>query len=64
MQAVDYFLVNGPDTPLRLFSPTFVTNMTDAALQEVAGEELRVKRQRDDLEREITLLGRARVILQ
>lgn len=39
MQVADHFLVTGTETPLKLFSPTFVAAMTTAQLEEVAGEE-------------------------
>ena len=39
MQAADYYLTTGPSTPLKLFSPAFVTGMTPRQLEEVAEEE-------------------------
>jgi hypothetical protein len=53
MQAVDHLLVAGSDTPLTLFSLSFVTNMTAAQLEEIAEEEVVVKRRRELLEKEI-----------
>jgi hypothetical protein len=52
IQVADYFLVTGTDTPLTLFSPTFVASMTPEQLEEVAGEDIAVKRRRVQLEKE------------
>lgn len=64
MQVVDHFLVAGPETPLKLFSPTFITAMSSEQLEDVAGEDQSVRRLRTDLEKEIELLENARRILQ
>ena len=52
MQAADHFLITGSKTPLTLFSPAFIASMTPEQLEEVAGEELTVKRRRVQLEKE------------
>jgi hypothetical protein len=52
MQAADYHLTTGPRTPLKLFSPAFVAEMTPTQLEEVAGEDLTLKRKRIQLEKE------------
>lgn len=64
MQVADYFLVTGPDTALKLFSPAFVTAVTSEQLETVAGEDPTVRRQRTGLEKGIELLQKARGILQ
>ena len=38
-QAVDHFLLSGPDTPLTLFSPAFVAKLTPEELEEAVGED-------------------------
>ena len=53
MHATGYPLVHGPDTPLKLFSPRFVTSLTNEQLQEIAGEDLGLKRKRAQLKKEI-----------
>jgi hypothetical protein len=53
MQACDHHLVTGPDTPLKLFSPSFVTELSVQQLEEVAGENTRLKRKRKVLSKEI-----------
>jgi hypothetical protein len=55
-QATDYFLVNGPDTPLTVFSPNLVSKMSDKELQQIAGEEERVKNQREQINKDIANL--------
>ncbi|RWA03831.1 hypothetical protein EKO27_g11278 [Xylaria grammica] len=64
MQVADHLLVAGGETPLKLFSPTFVTAMTNEQLEEVAGEEPGVRRRRAALEKELGLLEQGRKILQ
>lgn len=64
MQAADHFLVTGPNTPLKLFSPRFVSSLTPAQLDEVVGEEENAKRQRARLEKEIGLLKECMAILR
>lgn len=63
MQAADYHLTTGPRTPLTLFSPAFVAEMTPAQLEEVAGEDLTLKRRRAQLERELKNLEDGKRIL-
>lgn len=62
-QATDYFLINGPDTPLSVFSANNVTQISDKKLKEIAGEEERVKRNREKLSRDITNLEKIKDIL-
>jgi len=64
MMAADHFLVAGPDTPLKLFSPKFVASLTTAQLDDVAGEPPALKRKRAELEKEISLLGEGMKILR
>lgn len=62
-QATDHFLVTGPETPLHLFSPSFVSSLTTEELEHVAGEAPRVKRERARLTKEIASLTEGRSIL-
>lgn len=64
MQAVDHFLISGPDTPLTLFSPAFVAKLSPEELDEAAGEDRQVKRQRASLEKEAHDLEEAMKILR
>lgn len=53
LQATGYHLVHGPNTPLKLFSPEFVSDLSDEQLEEIAGEDLALKRKRAQLKKEI-----------
>jgi hypothetical protein len=53
MQAANYFLVNGPDSPLKIFTPTFVISLSDEKLGDIAGEKRMVKRRCIALQKEI-----------
>ncbi|CAG8949800.1 hypothetical protein HYFRA_00004123 [Hymenoscyphus fraxineus] len=63
MQAVEYHLVSGPTTPLKLFSPAFVGTLSDEQLEEIAGEDTQQKRKRKQLQKEIEDLEMGRKIL-
>jgi hypothetical protein len=63
MQAADYYLVTGPDSPLRLFSPSFVTKLTDEQLMEIAGEDVALRRKRAALFRKVVDLEAGKKVL-
>ncbi|KAL1647113.1 hypothetical protein SLS58_002884 [Diplodia intermedia] len=63
MQAVSYHLISGPDTPLRLFSPAFVSRLSDEQLEEIAGEDVLVRKRRARLLKEVEDLQNGRKIL-
>ena len=63
MQVADYFLTLGPETPLTIFSPRFVGDMTPEQLEEVAGEDLVLEGKRVQLENEINQLEQEKRIL-
>lgn len=63
MQAADYHLVTGPDTPIRVFNPTFVADLSPEQLNMIAGEELSTRRKRTELQREIANLEAGRKVL-
>lgn len=63
MQAADFHLVTGPDTPVRVFSPKFVSKLSTEQLETIAGEDISRKRKRAELEREINSLEKARKFL-
>ena len=62
-QCTDHFLVTGPDTPLKFFSPRFVNELSSEDLQHVAGEAPRTTKERAQLSEEIASLKDARLIL-
>ena len=63
MQAADFHLVTGPDTPIRVFSPKFVSKLSPEQLETIAGEDISRKRKRAELEREIKSLEKAKKFL-
>lgn len=63
MQAVDYNLVTGPNTPMHLFSSSLVSSFIKEQLDEIAGEETALKRRQRQLAKEIEDLKQARKIL-
>lgn len=63
MQAADYYLVTGPETPMKLFSPSFVNSLTKEQLEEIAGEDAMLRRRRQQLKKEIQELREGRKIL-
>jgi hypothetical protein len=64
MQATDYHLVTGPDTPLEVFSSGFVVDLTNEQLEMIAGEEVTSIRRRRALNKEIESLLEGRMILK
>lgn len=63
MQGADYHLVTGPDTPTKVFSPSFVTNLKPEQLERIAGETLTTRKKRAELIREISNLENGKKIL-
>lgn len=63
MQAADYYLVNGPDTPMKLLCSLFVNNLSDADLEDIAGEENHVQHLRAQFTKEIKDLEAGKKIL-
>jgi hypothetical protein len=62
-QAIDYFLLTGPEAPLKLFSPNFVSALSSNELDHIASEAPVVKRERNRLMKEISSLEAAKTIL-
>ena len=63
MQGTDYHLIIGPDTPLHVFSPQFVVELSDERLEVVAGEDITSIQQRKSVEKEVVSLTEGRRIL-
>ena len=64
MQAADYHLMTGPDTPIKVFSPSFVSELTDEQLRTIAGEEPLALRKREQLKRDIENLEKGMKVLR
>lgn len=63
MQAADRHLIRGPDTAVKVFSPSFVSDLTEEQLERIAGEDVSTKRKRADLTRQVETLKRAMDLL-
>lgn len=63
MQGADFHLVTGPDTPTKVFSPSFVTGLNPEQLERIAGETLTTRKKRAELVREISNLENGKKIL-
>ena len=63
-QAAGYHLVTGEETPLTLFSPTFVHGLSEKQLQEIAGEDPGLQRKRAALVRKIEGLEKGKKVLR
>ena len=63
-QTGDHFLVSGPKTPLKLFSPDFVIGLSKDQMEEAVGEDRQVKRERAPLEKTIKELEEAMKIIR
>ncbi|MCJ1396230.1 hypothetical protein MMC18_009119 [Xylographa bjoerkii] len=64
MQAADHFLVTGCESPLRLFTPSFVHRLSLNSLILIAGEDVVSKRTRNVLEHEIKCLKAGKKLLK
>lgn len=53
MQAADYHLVTGPEAPMKLFSPAWVSSLPEDKLEEIAGEDKSTRRKRRQLWKQI-----------
>ncbi|KAJ5607274.1 Dynamin [Penicillium hordei] len=60
MQAADYHLVTGPEAPMKLFSPAWVSSLPEDKLEEIAGEEKSTRRRRRQLRKQIEELEAGR----
>ena len=62
-QAADHGLVTGPETPVKLLSPTFVSELTADQLETIAGEDMSTRRKRKQLKRDIDNLEKGKKVL-
>lgn len=63
MQAAGYHLLHGPNTPMGLLSPSLFSSLSRVQLDEIAGEDVALKKRREKLIKEIGDLSVARKIL-
>jgi hypothetical protein len=64
LQAVDYFLVSGKTSPLWIFSPYFIGKMSDAELNQIAGDKAETIKRRNMLKAELGSLKAGEKILE
>ncbi|KAL8408221.1 hypothetical protein RB594_006858 [Gaeumannomyces avenae] len=62
-EVVDHLLLNGDNSPLRVFGPDRVLRFTEDELRSIAGEDPRTARRREVLQREIANLEAGRKAL-
>ncbi|KAM7220980.1 P-loop containing nucleoside triphosphate hydrolase protein [Rhypophila decipiens] len=63
-QAIDYYLLDAPDSPLKIFSPNFVMGLSDTQLDQLAGESAVTKAERERVQLEIQGLEEAMEVLR
>lgn len=63
MQGADYYLVTGPKSPLRVFSPALISTLASDKLGLIAGEEMVSRRKRQALTQQIEALKRGKRLL-
>jgi Dynamin central region/Dynamin family len=64
MQGTDYHLLSSDDSPLRIFSPLFVSSLANEQLESIAGEDPSSKRLRKTLKLEIKALEDGKKLLR
>jgi hypothetical protein len=64
MQGTDYHLLSGDGSPLRIFSPLFVSSLTNEQLESIAGEDPSSKRIRKAMKLEIKALEDGKKLLK
>ncbi|PHH56272.1 hypothetical protein CFIMG_000379RA2 [Ceratocystis fimbriata CBS 114723] len=63
-QAIEYFLVSSPESPLALFTQQWVMTLDQERLAQITAEPLMVREKRSDLERQIDDLNAALKVLR
>lgn len=64
MQGVDFYLLTGPTSPLRIFQTAFVSELSAAQLDVIAGEDISIKQLRKNLKNEIDALEKGKKLLR
>ncbi|KAI9373466.1 P-loop containing nucleoside triphosphate hydrolase protein [Aspergillus egyptiacus] len=63
MQSAYYYLLSGPNSPMKLLSPLFIYGLSDQELGDIAGEDPVARRMRQEFGKQIEELEVARKIL-
>lgn len=64
LQVISHFLLDGPDSPLRILRPEAIIGMTESQLDRIAGEDTVTKRERMRLKSEVEGLEEAMDVLR
>ena len=64
IQAVDYFLLSGENSPLNILTPMYISSLTNEQLEQIAGEDMVSKNKRRDLKSLIAKLEEGRKVLR
>ncbi|KAH6680938.1 P-loop containing nucleoside triphosphate hydrolase protein [Halenospora varia] len=64
MQGSDFHLLTGPTSPLRIFGTAFVSKLSAAQLDLIAGEDISTKQLRKSLKNEIAALEKGKRLLR
>jgi hypothetical protein len=64
MQGTNHHLISGADSPLRIFSPLFISKLSAEQLEQVAGEDMGTRRIRKSLKVEIEALEKGKKLLR
>lgn len=62
-QAMDDYLLTGENSPIKIITPVFVSEMTDKQLEDIAGEDIVTKRERQALMGKIAALEHGKEVL-
>ncbi|KFY31209.1 hypothetical protein V493_01317 [Pseudogymnoascus sp. VKM F-4281 (FW-2241)] len=63
-QGADYYLLTSDESPLKILTPLFISSMTPEQLDEISGEDLITKRERQELKEEIQALEQGKRLLR
>ncbi|KFY07961.1 hypothetical protein V492_06685 [Pseudogymnoascus sp. VKM F-4246] len=63
-QGVDYYLLTSDESPIKILTPIFVSSMTPGQLDEIAGEDLITKRERQELKEKVRAFEQGRELLR
>jgi hypothetical protein len=63
MQAASFILISGPNNPLKILFPQFVSSLSDEQPEEIAGEDIGLRRRRITLAKEVKDLEVGKKIL-
>lgn len=63
-QGMNYYLLTGNGSPLKILTPMFISSMTNEQLEEIAGEDMASRRKRQGLKEQILALEQGKKVLR